>query len=111
MNTASACGFTPQFAGLEQPRSAQPAVSARDRFGGLLVPERVARREAAHAAIMAIERTQVSLMDSENCVDPEVYPQAAARVIAFYEHKLNEVIGGELEWTMIGIGDSSAARW
>ncbi|USX16809.1 Na+/H+ antiporter [Oxalobacteraceae bacterium OTU3CAMAD1] len=61
--------------------------------------EDLARREAANAAIMAIERTQVSLMESESCVDPEVYPQAAARVIAFYEHKLKEVDpDGESEW-------------
>jgi len=31
------------------------------------------------------------LMEAESCVDPEAYPQAAARVIAFYEHKLKEV--------------------
>ena len=53
--------------------------------------EDLARREAANAAIKAIEKTQVSLMEAETCLDPEVYPQAAARVIAFYEHKLNEV--------------------
>jgi monovalent cation/hydrogen antiporter len=61
--------------------------------------EDLARREAANAAIMAIERTQVSLMESESCVDPEVYPQAAARVIAFYEHRLKEVDhDGESAW-------------
>ena len=53
--------------------------------------EDLARREAANAAIKAIEKTQVRLMEAESCVDPEVYPQAAARVIAFYEHKLKEV--------------------
>jgi len=53
--------------------------------------EDLARRAAANAAIGAIEKTQVELMEAEACVDPEVYPQAAARVIAFYEHKLKEV--------------------
>jgi CPA1 family monovalent cation:H+ antiporter len=53
--------------------------------------EDLARRAAANAAISAIEKTQVELMESDACVDPEVYPQAAARVIAFYEHKLKEV--------------------
>jgi NhaP-type Na+/H+ or K+/H+ antiporter len=53
--------------------------------------EDMARREAANAAITAIEKTQVTLMAAEACSDPEVYPQAAARVIAFYEHKLKEV--------------------
>jgi CPA1 family monovalent cation:H+ antiporter len=53
--------------------------------------EDLARRAAANAAISAIEKTQVELMESDACIDPEVYPQAAARVIAFYEHKLKEV--------------------
>lgn len=53
--------------------------------------EDLARRAAANAAISAIEQTQVALMKSDACIDPEVYPQAAARVIAFYEHKLKEV--------------------
>lgn len=53
--------------------------------------EDLARRAAANAAISAIEKTQVTLMESDACIDPEVYPQAAARVIAFYEHKLKEV--------------------
>ncbi|SEN16805.1 sodium/proton antiporter, CPA1 family [Duganella sp. CF517] len=53
--------------------------------------EDLARREAANAAITAIEKTQVSLMAAETCIDPEVYPHAAARVIAFYEHRLSEV--------------------
>jgi Na+/H+ antiporter len=52
--------------------------------------EDLARREAANAAITAIEKTQIALMESEACIDPDVYPQAAARVIAFYEHKLKE---------------------
>ncbi|WP_432378708.1 Na+/H+ antiporter [Duganella sp. P38] len=53
--------------------------------------EDLARRAAANAAIAAIEKTQVELMESDACIDPDVYPQAAARVIAFYEHKLKEV--------------------
>ncbi|NGZ87255.1 Na+/H+ antiporter [Duganella aceris] len=53
--------------------------------------EDLARRAAANAAIDAIEKTQIALMESEACVDPDVYPQAAARVISFYEHKLKEI--------------------
>jgi CPA1 family monovalent cation:H+ antiporter len=53
--------------------------------------EDLARRAAANAAITAIEKTQVDLMKSDACIDPEVYPHAAARVIAFYEHRLKEV--------------------
>ncbi|MYM73781.1 Na+/H+ antiporter [Duganella sp. FT109W] len=53
--------------------------------------EDLARRTAANAAISAIEKAQVALMESDACIDPDVYPEAAARVIAFYEHKLKEV--------------------
>jgi CPA1 family monovalent cation:H+ antiporter len=53
--------------------------------------EDLARRTAANAAISAIEKAQIELMESDACIDPDVYPQAAARVIAFYEHKLKEV--------------------
>jgi len=53
--------------------------------------EDLARRTAAKAAIAAIEATQITRMESASCVDPEVYPQAAARLIAFYEHRLREV--------------------
>jgi len=61
--------------------------------------EDLARRSAANAAIDAIEKTQIALMESEDCVDPDVYPQAAARVIAFYEHKLKEIDpDSESEW-------------
>ena len=68
-------------------------------LGGMTFPaepeeqqeEDLARREAANAAIAAIEHTQVALMEAEACIDPEAYPEAAARVIAFYEHKLKEV--------------------
>jgi CPA1 family monovalent cation:H+ antiporter len=68
-------------------------------LGGMTFPaepeeqqeEDLARREAANAAIAAIEHTQVALMEAETCIDPEAYPEAAARVIAFYEHKLKEV--------------------
>jgi CPA1 family monovalent cation:H+ antiporter len=68
-------------------------------LGGMTFPaepeeqqeEDLARREAANAAITAIEHTQVALMEAETCIDPEAYPEAAARVIAFYEHKLKEV--------------------
>ena len=53
--------------------------------------EDLARRAAANAAIAAVEQTQIALMEADSCVDPEVYPQAAARIIAFYQHKLREV--------------------
>ena len=47
-----------------------------------------ARRKAAEAAVAAIEDAQIKLMPAS--ADPDVYPQAAARVIALYRHRLNE---------------------
>jgi CPA1 family monovalent cation:H+ antiporter len=48
--------------------------------------EDMARREAASAAIAAIERTELALAGSHHS---DVLPQASARVIAMYEHRLN----------------------
>ena len=48
--------------------------------------EDMARREAASAAIAAIERAELALADAHH---PDVLPQAAARVIALYEYRLN----------------------
>jgi CPA1 family monovalent cation:H+ antiporter len=47
-----------------------------------------ARRAAAEAAIVAIEEAQIELMPASP--DADLYPQAAARVIALYKHRLNE---------------------
>jgi CPA1 family monovalent cation:H+ antiporter len=64
-------------------------------LGGMTFPEEpaerqqedLARRAAATAAIAAIERAQLDLMPMSDA--PECYPQAAARVISLYEHRLN----------------------
>ncbi|MGV7206917.1 Na+/H+ antiporter [Oxalobacteraceae bacterium A2-2] len=50
--------------------------------------EDAARRAAAGAAIVAVEQAQLEHMPASP--DAEVYPQAAARVIALYQHRLNE---------------------
>jgi CPA1 family monovalent cation:H+ antiporter len=63
-------------------------------LGGMLFPEEpaerqqedMARRQAASAAIAAIERAELALADAHH---PDVLPQAAARVIALYEYRLN----------------------
>ena len=52
------------------------------------IEEDRARRAAATAAIAAIEQAQIEQMP--RAAEPEVYPQAAARVIALYRHRLNE---------------------
>jgi Na+/H+ antiporter len=49
--------------------------------------EDMARREAASAAIAAVERTQVEQLQSG--ADSDMYPEAAARVIALYQHRLD----------------------
>jgi len=63
-------------------------------LGGMYFPEEpaerqqedMARRQAASAAIAAIERAELALADAHH---PDVLPQAAARVIALYEYRLN----------------------
>jgi len=63
-------------------------------LGGMRFPEEpaerqqedMARRQAASAAIAAIERAEQALADAHH---PDVLPQAAARVIALYEYRLN----------------------
>ncbi len=63
-------------------------------LGGMRFPEEpaerqqedMARRQAASAAIAAIERAELVLADAHH---PDVLPQAAARVIALYEYRLN----------------------
>ena len=63
-------------------------------LGGMAFPEEpaerqqedMARRQAASAAIAAIERAELALADAHH---PDVLPQAAARVIALYEYRLN----------------------
>lgn len=47
-----------------------------------------AREVAANAAIAAIERAQIDLMSTS--IEPDLYPQAASRVIALYKHRLEE---------------------
>lgn len=47
-----------------------------------------AREVAANAAIAAIERAQIELMSTS--LEPDLYPQAAGRVIALYKHRLVE---------------------
>jgi len=64
-------------------------------LGGLQLPaepaeqleEDLARREAASAAIAAVERAQVELMHKDDTC--EMYPEAAGRVIALYQHRLD----------------------
>lgn len=64
-------------------------------LGGMHFPEEpaeqqeedLARREAASAAIAAVERAQMELMHKGDECD--MYPAAAGRVIALYQHRLD----------------------
>ncbi|QBE65557.1 Na+/H+ antiporter [Pseudoduganella lutea] len=49
--------------------------------------EDLARREAASAAIAAVERAQMEQL--QGGLDADMYPEAAARVIALYQHRLD----------------------
>ncbi|MBB3221541.1 Na+/H+ antiporter [Pseudoduganella umbonata] len=62
--------------------------------------EDLARREAASAAIAAIERAQMEQLQSG--ADSDMYPEAAARVIALYQHRLD---------TTAAIDDEDVARF
>jgi len=48
--------------------------------------EDLARHEATQAAIAAVEQAQIQLMPHSD--DPDIFPQAAARVIALYRQRL-----------------------
>ncbi|NRR30770.1 Na+/H+ antiporter [Oxalobacteraceae bacterium] len=54
-----------------------------------------ARREAAQAAIAAIEQAQIELMPESAA--PQVYPQAAARVIALYQRRIEDCTATDTE--------------
>ncbi|WEF33943.1 Na+/H+ antiporter [Pseudoduganella chitinolytica] len=72
-------------------------------LGGLHFPEEpaeqqeedLARREAASAAIAAVERAQMELMHKGDECD--MYPEAAGRVIALYQHRLDTTGTGDDE--------------
>ena len=73
---AASVGLPRLLAGLQLP--AEPAEQQE---------EDLARREAASAAIAAVEREQVELMHKDDTCD--MYPEAAGRVIALYQHRLD----------------------
>jgi monovalent cation/hydrogen antiporter len=62
--------------------------------------EDMARREAASAAIAAIERAQMEQLQGGQ--DADMYPEAAARVIALYQHRLD---------TTAAVDDEDVARY
>ncbi|GGY00484.1 Na+/H+ antiporter [Massilia dura] len=62
--------------------------------------EDLARREAASAAIAAVERAQMEQLQSG--ADSDMYPEAAARVIALYQHRLD---------TTAAVDDEDVARY
>jgi CPA1 family monovalent cation:H+ antiporter len=62
-----------------------------------LQEENLARRVAAIAAIAAVEQSQHELLDKAPTTEIDTYTRAAARVIALYQHWLDENASGEDE--------------
>jgi CPA1 family monovalent cation:H+ antiporter len=79
-------GLPPLLKGLELPP--EPAV---------LREENLARRAAATAAIAAVEKTQHELLDKAPASEVDIYTSAGTRVIALYQHWLDEEASGEEE--------------
>ncbi|QGZ38532.1 CPA1 family monovalent cation:H+ antiporter [Pseudoduganella flava] len=73
---AAALGLPRLLAGMDFPE--EPAEQQE---------EDLARREAASAAIAAVERAQMEQLQVG--ADSDMYPEAAARVIALYQHRLD----------------------
>ena len=83
---AASVGLPPLLKGLELPP--EPA----DRL-----EENLARRTAATAAISTVERAQHGLLEKAQATDVDMYTRAATRVIALYQHWLDEDASGEDE--------------
>ncbi|WP_426700015.1 Na+/H+ antiporter [Rhodanobacter sp. Col0626] len=83
---AASIGLPPLLKGLELP----PEPAAQQE-------EIRARRAGATAAIAAVERTQHELLEKAPAADVDTYTNAAARVIALYQHWLDEDASSEDE--------------
>lgn len=83
---AASIGLPPLLKGLELPP--EPAVQRE---------ENLARRAAATAAIAAVEKSQHDLLEKAPASEVDTYTSAATRVIALYQHWLDEHASGEEE--------------
>lgn len=69
--------------------------------------EALARRVAATAAIAAIEQSQHELLEGAPTTEIDTYTRAATRVIALYQHWLDEDASGEEEARRLRKGDAA----
>ena len=91
---AATVGLPPLLKGLELP----PETTAR-------VEENFARRAAAAAAIAGVKRAQHELLGTTTTVDVDTWTRAATRVIALYQHWLDEDASSEGEAQQLRKGD------
>ena len=83
---AASVGLPPLLKSLELPT--EPAAH---------LEESLARRAAATAAIAAVEKVQHELLENAPATEVGMYTGAATRVIALYQHWLDEDASGEAE--------------
>ncbi len=93
---AASIGLPPLLRGLEL----APEPTARQE-------ENLARRAAATAAIAAVEQSQHELLEKAPTTDVDMYTRAATRVIALYQHWLDEDASGEDEARRLREGDAA----
>src|SRR5574337_353789 len=93
---AASIGLPPLLRGLEL----VPEPTARQE-------ENLARRAAATAAIAAVEQSQHELLEKAPTTEVDTYTRAASRVIALYQHWLDEDASGEEEARRLRQGDAA----
>jgi CPA1 family monovalent cation:H+ antiporter len=93
---AASIGLPPLLKGLELPPE-----PARQR------EENLARLVAANAAIAAVEKAQRELLGKAAASDVDVYTSAATRVIALYQHWLDEDASSEDEARQLRKADTA----
>src|SRR5574337_803511 len=93
---AASIGLPPLLRGLEL----VPEPSARQE-------ENLARRAAATAAIAAVEQSQHELLEKAPTTEVDTYTRAASRVIALYQHWLDEDASGKEEARRLRQGDAA----
>lgn len=89
-------GLPPLLKGLQLPP--EPAVQRE---------ENLARRSAAKAAIAAVEKAQHELLEKAPAGDVDTYTNAATRVIALYQHWLDEDASSEDEARQLRKADTA----
>ena len=93
---AASIGLPPLLKGLQLPP--EPAEQQE---------ESLARRASATAAIAAVEKAQHALLERASATDVDIYANAATRVIALYQHWLDEDASSEDEARQLRKADTA----